>query len=353
MSNNDANDSSIKKKWYDFNEYKIHVTPRASVITLFVIGSTFFLLGILFLFLSQNNEEFSIRYDEICQDKPKCLVTLNITQNISGKIAFLYKLIGFYQNHRRIVDSISYTQLRGVYESYSNLQSCSPKISKNSSKLNEDIYVPCGLLPFSYFNDSFCLPQNSSFEKFTDQNIALKSDLNYFKPFNSKYDKSINWLSSYTDFPGLNMNEHFIVWIRTAAMPDFLKLYMKCEDCTIRKGLYQIEIHMNYPKSMFPGERWLVLSKTSSIGSQSHFIVIAYFSMGSLGIIFAIAFLIHMLFCPKKFGDLSLIWPESNVEHNHESIATNFLPNAYSSSEEESMTSNPSKESNELKDLNN
>jgi len=159
----------------------------------------------------------------------------------------------------------------------------------------------------SFFNDSYILP-DGAFDNFTDVNISLKSDRRVYKVFNSKYNESIQWLKNYTDFPGQNLNEHFLVWIRPAAMPNFMKLYMKCNNCKIEKGLYQIQVRMNYPTSIFPGERWLVLSSTGILGSGSNFISIAYLSAGGMGIFFGVIFLIHMLFWPRQFGDLSMLW---------------------------------------------
>ena len=310
---NQQSEPAKKKKWHEFSQDRTLVTPRSSVITLFVMGTIFLLLAALFLYLSTNNSEYSVRYDQICDGQSNCLVTFNITKNISGNIALLYRLNSYYQNHRRIVDSISYPQLRGSFEQYQTLTTCSPRISKGNSKLVEDIYVPCGLLSFSFFNDSYIPFENSPFAAFTEYNISLSSDREFFQPFHEKYKDSIQWLDNYTDFPGSNMNEHFIVWVRTAAMPILMKLYMKCENCTIPKGEYQIQVRMNYPKSMFPGERWLIISETGPIGSGSLFIFVAYISAGSIGLIFAICFLFHMLICPRRFGDLSMLWPTNDT----------------------------------------
>ena len=91
-------------------------------------------------------------------------------------------------------------------------------------------------------------------------------------------------------------------------MPNFLKLYAKCYDCTIPAGNYSILVKMNYPKTMFAGRRALVFSTTSGLGSGSYFISTAYMVVGGISLIFATGFLIHMLICPRPFGDLSHIW---------------------------------------------
>lgn len=295
-------------------EWHAFITPRTAVIVLYVIGLLFIGLGTAFFIITGNMTDIEIRYDEECKNKTQCYVWLNTTNNITGKISMEYKLYGYYQNHRRIFDSRSYSQMQGKFLTYSQLSSCKPAVSVNNSDLVKDIYAPCGLMAFAFFNDTYFW-NYPTIANFTSNNISLASDREkLFKGINSKYSDSVQWLT-YDDFPGNVTNEHFIVWMRAAAMPKFLKLYAKCYGCTIPAGNYSILVKKNYPEDMFDGGRSIVISTTSSLGSGSYFISTAYMSMGGISIVFATAFLLHMLFCPRQFGDLSQIWSPQAQQH--------------------------------------
>lgn len=302
--NNDERQSIL----FELREWRAFITPRTAVIVLYVLGFAFIGLGTTFFVITGNMADIEVRYDDACEGKEECIVWFNTTEEISGKISIEYKLYGFYQNHRRMFESRSYAQMKGEMLDYNGLSECSPEISVNDSKSTENLYAPCGLMPLSFFNDTYEWMEKET-AAFTEEGISIKSDKEtLFKGINEGYNKSKRWLLNYKDFPGEVQNEHFIVWMRTAAMPTFLKLYAKCYDCTMPIGNYSIKIHMNYPTSMFSGRRALVLSTTSSLGSGSYFISTAYMSMGGISLIFATSFLIHMLVCPRQFGDLSSIW---------------------------------------------
>lgn len=59
-------------------------------------------------------------------------------------------------------------------------------------------------------------------------------------------------------------DEHFVVWMRTAALPDFRKLYARLPD--VKKGTYTVRVDNNYDVSGFGGTKSLVLATTSWLG---------------------------------------------------------------------------------------
>ncbi|OHT03239.1 LEM3 (Ligand-effect modulator 3) family protein [Tritrichomonas foetus] len=299
-----------QKKSFLFKKWRNHVTPRAAIITLLVFGVIFLVFGLSFKFLTDDLAAYRVRYDEICQNvSSPCVVNISVNQHLKGRIALLYQLEGFYQNHRKMFNSKSYPQLAGKYiTSYNELSACSPAISKGDSKSPEDLYIPCGLMAKSFFNDYYRW-MNTSVGIFSEVNISQESDRqNLYKPINSSYKRGIRLLLDNTDFPGETTNEHFIVWMRAAAMPTFLKLFARCNDCSIPAGNYSIEIRMHYPQSMFHGPRYLVLTAAGGIGSGSSFLAISYITAGGFSLAIALIFLIQMLTCPRPFGDLSSIW---------------------------------------------
>ena len=294
-------------------QWRILFTPRGTVIWLYCIGSLMLFFGILFKVLNSTFPIYHIDYDNcIIQDQANCLVTFHVTQQMKGQIILLYSLSNFYQNHRSMITSVSYKQLKGDYLPYDELQACSPNISIDNSKDPKKLYLPCGLLATTFFNDSYYW-MNDSIAHFSEENIALKSDKNkVFKPISDKYVQGYHWLENYTAFPGSTENEHFILWMRAAAMPNFIKIYSICEDCSIPPGDYTISISMAYPKTQYSGKRTLILAENSFIGSSSKFIGDAYLSVGVIALFFATIFFLHMLICPRQFGDLSSIWKVNN-----------------------------------------
>lgn len=318
---NSSSSTSPKSTPLYMRKWRNHVTPRASVFTLFGFGVVFLAFGLCFRFLTEDLRTYSVRYDEICHNvSSPCIVNIHIEQTLQGRIALLYELQEYYQNHRRMFNSKSYGQLGGKYVTNSlDLSGCSPVITKGGSKSQNDLYIPCGLMALSFFTDYYRW-LNTSVGTFKETEIAQPSDVKHlFKPINANYTRGIRVLLDKPDFPGETVNEHFIIWMRAAAMPTFLKLFARCDDCVIPAGDYPIEVKMNYPKSMFHGARSIVITKAGGLGSGSHFLGITFISTGSFSLFIALVFSIHMLFCPRQFGDLSSIWePKINSRHRLE-----------------------------------
>lgn len=301
-------DGKAKKEKKHLPQWRTIITPRIIVIILSVFTIIFIGLGVTFIIMTQNNYELVVRYDEICEKQPTCTIWFNITKDLEGTVALLYKLDGYYQNHRRVAESRSYGQLAGEYLTYKELSSCEPALTVDGSKDPSKMYLPCGLIAVDYFNDTYIWDDPNLTKIFSETNISLASDREHsFAPLNSRYFDGINY-TFVVNNPHLTTDEHFIVWMRTAAMPTFLKLYSRCINCSIPKGNYSISVSPKYPNSVFSGPRSLVLSTTSAFGSGSYFLSVAYLTLGGLSFLFAVGFLVHMLACPRQFGDLSSIW---------------------------------------------
>lgn len=305
-------ESTHEKGSFHLAEWHIVVTPRAIIVTLFSFGLIFFVFGLCYKLLSKNLVTYEFRYDDICKNNPDCQINIQINHELKGNIVMLYKLYNFYQNHRRIQGSRNYGQLKGKYIPPKELSSCDPAISSDKTLNPDKIYLPCGLMALSFFNDTYYFV-NSSVANFSDMKIAIDSDRKeLFAPLNDKYKEGIRYLQDYVHFPNEQTNEHFIVWMRTAAMPKFLKVYAKCEDCIIPVGNYTIQVSMQYPETQYKGIRSIVLTTTGGLGSGSDFIAYAYLGVGVFAFLFATGFLIQVLVCPRPFGDLSLLWEDNN-----------------------------------------
>lgn len=215
------------------------------------------------------------------KDKRGCLITFDIEKDMKAPIFVYYQLDNFYQNHRRYVQSRSDAQLRG--DASASTTDCSPLkktgtavIKYNStsstplvSTPNNYMLNPCGLIANSLFNDIFwvnslTLPDNGAkyyqgdtyngktLVNLLDQtNIAWKSDIDtkfknipeadrvdgnlylwqnpryrFVVPMYEGQPAETNKTAWTTNAPSYGVqDEHFIVWMRTAGLPSFRKLY--------------------------------------------------------------------------------------------------------------------------------
>ena len=90
---------------------------------------------------------------------------------------------------------------------------------------------PCGLIAKSVFNDTFVLVDDTgTVISIDEEGIAWESDINH------KFERLDEWKEKqWLDVE----DEHFIVWMRTAAFPSFRKLWGKIDE-DLKKGTYTV-----------------------------------------------------------------------------------------------------------------
>jgi len=94
----------------------------------------------------------------------------------------------------------------------------------------DQVATPCGLIAKSMFTDSYALSKDGQEISIDQTGIAWQSDIDY--KFNNSYEwntKPVQWLDM--------EDEHFIVWMRTAGLPNFRKLWGKI-DQNLEAGTY-------------------------------------------------------------------------------------------------------------------
>ncbi|MBA0808843.1 hypothetical protein Gohar_024550, partial [Gossypium harknessii] len=93
------------------------------------------------------------RYETACV--PDGYKNDKVKKRMKKPIYVYYQLDNFYQNHRRYVKSRSDSQLK-ENSSWDDVSSCKPEDMSNDQPI-----VPCGLIAWSLFNDTYSFSLNS------------------------------------------------------------------------------------------------------------------------------------------------------------------------------------------------
>ncbi|KAJ1293312.1 hypothetical protein BS78_01G058100 [Paspalum vaginatum] len=297
--------------------WKPAMTPGCLIATFLIIGIIFVPFGLVCLHASIHVAEINHRYDVDCVPdayrgnkqayikdssiSKNCTLEVKVLEHMRAPIYVYYELENFYQNHRRYVKSRSDKQLH--YGVKYTVESCSPvQWDDNGSPI-----VPCGLIAWSLFNDTYGFTHGSKEIKVNRKNISWKSDRehkfgkNVF-PSNFQNGTLIGGGKLHPNVP-LSEQEDLIVWMRTAALPKFRKLYGVIEENLQVDQTITILIRNNYNTYTFGGKKSLVLSTATWLGGKNDFLGHAYIVTGSLSIFMAILFaLVHAKY-PRAQGD--------------------------------------------------
>ncbi|GKC28069.1 putative ALA-interacting subunit 2 isoform X1 [Tanacetum coccineum] len=290
------------------------LTPAWVIGTFFLMGVIFIPVGLISLQASQSVSEILDRYDTDCVPDmfksnkvayiknasiPKsCHRYLKVPKHMKAPIYIYYQLDNFYQNHRRYVKSRSDEQLlHGL--GYNKTGSCEPQAFENGLPI-----VPCGLVAWSLFNDTYSFSRGTKKLEVERKNIAWKSDRDHkfgkeVYPFNFQNGSFIGGGKLDMTVP-LSDQEDFIVWMRTAAFPSFRKLYGIIEEDLDEDDIIVVKVVNNYNTYSFGGTKMLVLSTSSWLGGRNSFLGVAYIFVGASSILIALIFLLLHVKNPRS-----------------------------------------------------
>ena len=174
-------------------------------------------------------------------------------------------------------------------------------VNRNATDLPKQASLMCNGSGFDENGDS-----TSSNENCVKKGIALDPDVeNRFK-LPSKYT-STQWSRAghntsdpflsegyYAHEPGHKLpnvtDEDLMVWMRTAGLPDFRKLYRKI-DATLIPGDYLLAVDEFFDTTSFGAEKHLILATTSGFGGRNFVLGIALIVLGCVAFVLAVAFI--------------------------------------------------------------
>uniref|UniRef100_A0A5S6QX09 Cell cycle control protein 50A n=1 Tax=Trichuris muris TaxID=70415 RepID=A0A5S6QX09_TRIMR len=338
----------VSKTYSKFRQQKLKawqpiLTAGSVLPTFFLIGVVFVPVGVVLLVASSSVQEFEFDYtdcnmgDKLCKDmiansderenrSCRCAIHFKLTENIQSPVYLYYGLNGFYQNHRRYVRSRDDIQLLGDPKHVSS--DCAPYQYVGNVPI-----APCGAIANSLFNDTFLLNYNVSKSEVeavpvTFKGIAWPSDLEHKfrnpsstplkEAFNEttsppSWPKPVYELSDVDEESGFQ-NESLIVWMRSAALPNFRKLHSRVVHSPgssfaneLPKGNYVVEIVYNYPVAAFGGRKRFIISNASWAGGKNPFLGIAYIVVGSLCVFMGLVFLVIHVKFGRSLAELASI----------------------------------------------
>ncbi|XP_051133807.1 ALA-interacting subunit 1-like isoform X2 [Andrographis paniculata] len=331
-----------KFKQQELSSCKPIITPKLVVSTLLFICAVFIPIGFLSLSASRNVVEIVHQYETECvpiesrndisrfmqsSSNKTCSRTLNVPKHMKQPIYVYYQLDNFHQNHRRYMKSRSDKQLMSR-ASEGDTQKCWPEdVTKDGMPI-----LPCGLIAWSVFNDTYRFSRNKKPLTLNRRDITWKRDrerkfgnnvypknfqrgaligggrLNESKPVVRIAFKCCENLHRGRVFfaSQLSEQEDLIVWMRTAALSNFRKLYGKIEEDLVAGDTVDVILENNYNAYIFDGKKKLVLSTETWLGGKNEFLGFVYLGVGGLcfvlGMVFAVIFVVVK---PRKLGDTS------------------------------------------------
>ncbi|GLE02614.1 hypothetical protein PINS_up011455 [Pythium insidiosum] len=293
-----------------------------------------------------------------------CLVTITLREPIVGKAFVFYELSDFHQHHRRFVSSMDRTQFTDEWRPGMLLTTCDPMAATESeacdigycpesSRQRRD-YFPCGIVANTMFNDIFWLHdgvlptgerlshrdlvsrgvartypahnnKNPTWDVTLDRYLPVWHNPNFSRiippppsagvdltpVITSDYSNSTAWVHDPLD-PAVGVgtgveNEHWRVWVETAAIEPFRKPYGRILRDLPANTTLTFAVQSNFYVRSFGGRKAIVVGEVSWFGSENY--AMGIFFLGVAAIFFAATLLFGIRRCvsPRRLGDASVL----------------------------------------------
>ncbi|KAE9554652.1 hypothetical protein FO519_002139 [Halicephalobus sp. NKZ332] len=250
---------------------------------------------------SDENFFAEILKEETEENNTKCLYKIELATDYDGEVRFYYGLEGFYQNMRLYFRSRNDLQLRGKHLSIT--EDCNPYMTGKDKHNNTLPIAPCGAVANSLFNDTFKLyyRYNESLIKVpwtTKDLIHPMVKKKYINPPSVNgslcaafegtlpppaWNKKTCELADEDGGVGFE-NFDFMIWMQTAALPKFRKLYRALNSTVdetflngLPKGSYVLEISDNYPVADYDGRKRFIIAIGGLYGQKNYFLPLGFF----------------------------------------------------------------------------
>jgi len=155
---------------------------------------------------------------------------------------------------------------------------------------------------------------NLTGDDWDSENIAWEADKNKFihTDFDDRDDVTNVGPGG---FPlGRVDDPHFMVWMRTAGLPTFKKLYAIINRDLTEGETLKISLQNTFPVAAFEGQKFIVISTTSWLGGKNSFLGYSYIVVGAICLFLCVAFSIKARFYSRTLGDMKYFnWPSNKV----------------------------------------
>ncbi len=112
-----------------------------------------------------------------------------------------------------------------------------------------------------------------------------------------------------SNIPDLSKFYKLQVWMRTAGLPTFRKLWGRNDATALNKGTWSITIedsnsiiriyHLEFDVTSFGGTKSIVISTVSFLGGKNPFLGTAYIVVGAVCVVLGLVFLVRQMVSPR------------------------------------------------------
>ena len=273
----------------ELSSYTPEWNSKCSIVTDLILMTLCLFIGITLIAFSKKNIEIELDYtncvpnQEYTQSSNNkvCRIQFKISKKIKAPILVYYKLSNFFLNHRKIIESKNWNELRG--EDVDTKSSCkgaylmSEMFAKNSpyyrnewghNFTDNDVASPCGLLARSYFNDTYKLTYNNGTNIYINETgISDQYQKNNFFKRRKDY-MTKQWIDV--------ENEHFINWMNIETFSTFKKLWGRIY-IDLEPENYYLILNDNYDIAKYDAKKSFVIQNANTFGVSNQ---IGYFFIG-------------------------------------------------------------------------